>query len=110
KPGDMRTPAPFAVEVTFDDDRRTATLKYTEAKAMDEAKSVEDTNRETIIRTLKANPAGVPTVDVENLLEGRTTTRRNGISSLIIGTAVVEYKQQRKVYLMLNPNAPEAAA
>jgi hypothetical protein len=106
KPGDMRTPDPFSVEVNFDDDARMATLKHTEAKSSQETEAAdpEAENRAFVIRTLKANPTGVPKQDLLNMMKGAITTRRAVLSAMTIADTVREYKNQKKAMVMLNPN------
>ena len=78
KPGDMRKPDPFAVEVAFDDAKRTATLRHVEqvpgAKAPEA--SIENKMRARIVEILKGQPAGTPKQRLLDAIKGKTDTKK----------------------------------
>jgi hypothetical protein len=105
KPGDMRTPAPFAVEVTFDDVARTAKLRHVEATTKAEPVPV-DKNRELILGHLRDNAAGLPKSTLLEGLTGTNLARRRVLADLVIADVVREFHQppRNRLFVMLSPH------
>src|SRR5262249_13648514 len=95
KPGDMRTPVPFTVEVMFDDKARKVSLRRVEPEPKDEnTNAPEDTNRQLAIDILKQHSAGVPKQDLLNLLKGQNQAKRATLSTLLLTGITVEYDEK----------------
>lgn len=103
KPGDMRTPEAFSVDVRFDDKQRLVKLQYSKAAPKDEDVSTEQEIRNHVFRVLRANPAGAPKTDLLNTLKVRTETKKAVLSGMVLAGEVREFKQGRTPFVMLNP-------
>jgi hypothetical protein len=112
KPGDMPTPEPFSVEIDFDDVERAATLRHVvTAPAVDGATNASkgattDSNRELAVKLLRGQPRGLPKSNLMDLLKGANDVRRETLALLETASVIVEYKEGKRVYVMLNPSIP----
>jgi hypothetical protein len=56
-----------------------------------------------VIRLLKANPSGINKPDMQNMLKGAVADRRATISEMLTQGVIREFKEGRRLVVVLNP-------
>jgi hypothetical protein len=78
-------------------------LRWVEPDKKEPEKPAKDQNREIVFTKLRARPAGIPKADLVNVMKGRRDTRFECLSQMLIGEELIEYKSEKKLFIMLKP-------
>ena len=89
KDGAGRSPSPIKVQLS-DQGLKRLEFEDDDKRQASEKKSVEDRNREVVLSTLSARPAGILQKDLINLMEGRRERKFELLSSLKLADAIAE--------------------
>lgn len=102
KDGAGRTPPDVRVELSDQG------LKYVEIEAepKEDEKPLDEINREIMYSCLQTHSTGIPKIDLLAVLKGKNDARREFVASMKVANILVEYKSEKMIFIMLNPNTP----
>lgn len=105
KDGAGKRPAPVRVELSDERGLQFVEIEAKTDEAEDDENATQKTNREIVFNILRGNSAGVPKEDLVNMMKGKRAVKFELLSSLLLTSLVVEFRSEKKTWIMLKPGA-----